>query len=78
MTADLRREDGLIVAEKAPYRIDDEDWTIPVHADARDLPGVLIEIRHDELASPAGVAIWAGRLARALIAGWRATEAPDS
>jgi predicted N-formylglutamate amidohydrolase len=78
MTADLRREDGLIVAENAPYRIDDEDWTIPVHADARDLPGVLIEIRHDELASPAGVAIWEDRLARALIAGWRATEAPDS
>jgi predicted N-formylglutamate amidohydrolase len=70
MIADLRQDESPIVAENAPYRIDAEDWTIPVHADGRNLPGVLIEIRHDELAAPSLVDAWADRLARALRHAW--------
>jgi predicted N-formylglutamate amidohydrolase len=75
MVADLGRDGDLIVAENAPYSIDADDWTIPTHADARDLPGVLVEIRHDELATPSMIDAWADRLARALHHAWR-SQAP--
>jgi predicted N-formylglutamate amidohydrolase len=71
MIADLRRDESLIVAENAPYSIDAEDWTIPTHADGRNLPGVLIEIRHDELATPSLIDSWADRLVHALRHAWR-------
>jgi predicted N-formylglutamate amidohydrolase len=70
--ADLRREEFLDVAENAPYRIDADDWTIPFHADRRNLAGVLLEVRNDELGSPADIEEWANRISRALNVGWRA------
>lgn len=72
--ADLRRDAAFDVAENAPYHIDAEDWTIPVHADRRGLIGALIEVRHDGLASPTAINAWADRLSRALKAGWRAID----
>ena len=72
--AELRREATVDVAENAPYRIDAEDWTIPVHADRRGLIGALIEVRHDGLASTIDINAWADRLNRALSAGWRAID----
>ena len=72
--AELRREATVDVAENAPYRIDAEDWTIPVHADRRGLIGALIEVRHDGLASINDINAWADRLSRALSAGWRAID----
>lgn len=72
MINDLSGNRNLIVVENAPYSIDaEEDWTIPTHADARNLPGVLVEIRHDELATPSMIDAWADRLARALHHAWR-------
>lgn len=51
----------------APYAIDDaSDHTIPVHAEPRGLPHVLIEVRNDHLADAAGVARMAGLLLSAL------------
>jgi predicted N-formylglutamate amidohydrolase len=75
MIADLVRDEHLIIAENAPYRIDDEDWTIPSQAECRGLPGVLIEIRHDQLEGPALINVWADRLSRALLFAWRRREA---
>ncbi len=73
--SDLRQESHLTLAENAPYRIDNDDWTIPHHANSRSLPGLLLEIRHDGLASDAEANQWADRISRALLAGWRAIAA---
>jgi len=63
----LRRERDLIVADNEPYFISDEtDYTVPIHAEARGLPHVEIEIRQDLVGDENGQAEWAARLARAL------------
>ena len=41
-------------------------YTLEHHGDGRGLPATMIEIRHDEILEPSGVALWAGRLARCL------------
>lgn len=51
-----------------PYEIEDtSDFTIPVHAETRGLPHVLIEVRNDFVRDPAGVARFADLLARACL-----------
>lgn len=63
----LRSEPALTIGENAPYDIHpDEDYTVPVHADGRGLPGLLIEVRHDLIDSLAGVEEWGDRLTRCL------------
>ena len=62
----LAHEDGLTIGDNQPYRIDQDDYTVPVHADARGLPGLLIEVRHDLIDTAEGVAEWAARLERCL------------
>ncbi len=62
----LAQEDGLKIGDNEPYRIDQDDYTVPVHADARGLPGLLIEVRHDLICTAQGVAEWAVRLERCL------------
>ena len=50
------RFDGPVAANE-PYEIEDgSDYTIPVHAETRDLPHALIEVRNDLIADPTGVA----------------------
>ncbi len=68
LMAHLRRaEPDLNLAFNAPYAVDDAgDYTIPVHGEARSIPHVLVEVRNDLLADPAGRSFWAGRLAHAL------------
>jgi predicted N-formylglutamate amidohydrolase len=68
LVAELRaHRDGLTVGENEPYPIDDDlDYTVPVHAEARGLPGALIEIRQDGIERPEDARAWAGRLAEAL------------
>ncbi len=52
----------------APYAIEDaSDYTIPVQAEPRRLPHVLIELRNDLLRSEARAAAWADRIARPLL-----------
>ena len=59
----LRREGDLCVGDNEPYLLAlDEDFTIPVHAEAGGLPYVLFEIRQDHLGSEAGIERWATRL----------------
>jgi predicted N-formylglutamate amidohydrolase len=51
-----------------PYEIEDaSDYTIPVHAEPRGLPHVLIEVRNDHLRTPAAVAQMADLLTRACL-----------
>jgi predicted N-formylglutamate amidohydrolase len=73
----LRGEGDLVVGDNAPYAITgNSDYTVPVHAEARGLPHVEIEIRQDLIAEESGQAAWAARLAGLLpIADARLREA---
>ena len=62
----LRSHRDLCVGDNEPYRIDEKDHGIPVHALARGLPHILFEIRQDLIAAPAAQRAWAERLADAL------------
>ncbi|MNE91781.1 N-formylglutamate amidohydrolase [compost metagenome] len=63
----LSSEEQLTIGDNEPYNIHpDEDYTVPVHADARKLPGVLVEVRHDLIDTDAGVTAWGERLTRCL------------
>jgi len=67
LLAGLRADSELRVGDNEPYRVAlDEDFTVPVHAEARGLPYVLVEIRQDHIASQAGAREWAERLAALL------------
>lgn len=66
LLAVLGAQDGLVVGDNEPYRIDDKDQGIPVHALARGLPNVLFEVRQDLIADATGQAHWAAVLAEAL------------
>jgi predicted N-formylglutamate amidohydrolase len=62
----LSRDRTLIVGDNEPYPIEDDiDYTIPFHGEGRRLPSVMIEIRQDEIRTPADAATWAARLAEA-------------
>lgn len=55
-------------------------YTLEHHGDGRGLDCTMIEIRHDEILEPAGIALWADRLARTLVHARGAltgTPAPD-
>lgn len=64
---ELRSEAALTIGDNEPYNIHpDEDYTVPVHADARGLPGALVEVRHDLIDTLSGVSDWGNRLTRCL------------
>ncbi len=61
---ELLRADGLLVGANEPYDFGVlTDYTLPVHAEERGLPSLLIEIRNDEILTPEAVETWAVRLA---------------
>lgn len=63
----LRADDALIVGINEPYGVSDAiDHAIPVHAEARRLLHVELEIRQDLIADADGQARWAERLAQVL------------
>lgn len=65
----LRDEPTLIVDANVPYSVSgDADYALLVHGDDVGNPAVLIEVRHDLLATAQGVDEWAQRLERALLA----------
>ena len=62
--AALVRNRECTVGDNEPYPIEDAiDYTIPQHGERRGLPSVMIEIRQDGVATAAGAAVWAARLA---------------
>ncbi|WP_439596383.1 N-formylglutamate amidohydrolase [Falsiroseomonas sp.] len=67
LLAGLRQDPALTVGDNEPYRIElAEDYTVPVHGDARGIAAALIEVRQDLLADDAGIEAWAQRLAPVL------------
>ncbi|CAN5256229.1 hypothetical protein BH09PSE2_BH09PSE2_03200 [soil metagenome] len=64
MLAWLRGEADQVVGDNEPYAFDSIDYTAPRHALARGLDYVELEIRQDLIATEAGQAEWADRLAR--------------
>ncbi|MFW5398448.1 N-formylglutamate amidohydrolase [Yersinia sp. 1252 StPb PI] len=63
----LQQEGDLHVGINEPYAMTDAtDFTLPFHAEQRQLPYVGIEIRQDLITHQAGQALWASRLARLL------------
>lgn len=61
----LRKEGDLVVGDNEPYAVSDAtDYTIPVHAERRNLMNTGIEIRQDLIADQSGQHQWAERLAR--------------
>jgi predicted N-formylglutamate amidohydrolase len=63
----LQAEGDLVVGDNQPYAVSDAtDYAIPVHAEARGLAHVELEIRQDLIADAAGQQAWARRLARVL------------
>ncbi|MBN8954503.1 MULTISPECIES: N-formylglutamate amidohydrolase [unclassified Rhizobium] len=67
LIASLSADPELTVGDNEPYHIHpDEDYTVPVHADERGLPGALIEVRHDLIDTLEGVRKWGVRLTHCL------------
>ncbi len=56
-----------VMALNEPYQIEDaSDWFIPVHAEPRNIPHCLIEIRNDLIDTDQGAELWADRLDTAI------------
>lgn len=66
LMAALEQDNTLVVGDNEPYRIDHDDYTVPVHGDARGLPSLLIEVRHDLISTQKGIREWGERLGRCL------------
>jgi predicted N-formylglutamate amidohydrolase len=70
----------LNVGWNQPYSaLNGVTFTLEHHGDGGGLPATMIEIRHDEILEPNGIALWASRLARCLEAARgssRAARAP--
>ncbi len=63
MIAELTRDKSLCIGDNKPYSVSIEtDYSIPVHAEGRGLPYLLIEVRHDLIDDEAGQAAWAQHL----------------
>lgn len=67
LAAAIERRCGTLVGRNEPYRVTpDEDYTVPVHGDARGLPAALIEVRQDLVTDVFGIERWSRLLAAAL------------
>lgn len=63
----LEEDAGLNVGWNEPYSaLNGVTYTLEHHGEERGLEATMIEIRHDEILEPEGVAEWAARLARCL------------
>ena len=53
------------VGDNQPYAIEQHtDYTLPMHGEARQLPGIMLEIRQDKLQDQDGVQRWSELIAR--------------
>lgn len=63
----LRAVDGLVVGDNEPYSgRHPADYTVDHHAESAGLPNVCVEVRQDQLESPAGIERWVRLLARVI------------
>jgi predicted N-formylglutamate amidohydrolase len=70
----LRSEVDLVVGDNEPYALDENDYSIPLHAARRGLPHIEIEIRQDLIGDERGQRLWAERITRNLISSWKQLE----
>ncbi len=68
MLALLQAELGEAAGDNQPYRMDETDYTVPLHADARGIDYLELEVRQDLIADAAGQGEVAEMLARLLAA----------
>jgi predicted N-formylglutamate amidohydrolase len=68
MLALLQAELGEAAGDNQPYRMDEIDYTVPLHADARGIDYLELEVRQDLIADEAGQGEIAEMLARLLTA----------
>lgn len=62
----LQQEKSLVVGDNQPYAMKDiHDFTLPTHAETREIPYIMIEISQDRLQTSAQIATWIERLSRA-------------
>lgn len=62
----LRCHSDLNVGYNQPYRIEDaSDYTIPLHAEGRGLPGAMVEIRQDGITNDKQILHWTAMLRQA-------------
>jgi predicted N-formylglutamate amidohydrolase len=67
LLAALRTDARIVVGDNEPYSArEPAGYTVRHHAAARGLPHVAVELRQDLIATDAGAAVWAERLAAAL------------
>jgi predicted N-formylglutamate amidohydrolase len=67
LLARLRAEPGLVVGDNQPYSGGHPaDYTVHRHAESAGLPHLCLEVRQDELLTPAGIARWAELIGRSL------------
>ena len=60
----LERPGDMVVGRNEPYGVDmKRDYSVPVHAEARNIPYAEFEIRQDLISTIAGQRAWAERLA---------------
>ncbi|MDB5540421.1 MAG: hypothetical protein JWQ89_2148 [Devosia sp.] len=65
----VAEEASLNVGWNQPYSgLNGVTYTLEHHGDGRGHEATMIEIRHDEILEPEGVALWGARLARCLVA----------
>ena len=64
----LRAVEGLVVGDNEPYSGKHPcDYTIDHHAETAGLPHLCIEVRQDQLESPAGTERWVRLLGRLIV-----------
>lgn len=69
LLARLKEVPGLVVGDNEPYSgRHPADYTVDHHAESAGLPHVCLEVRQDELLTPAGIERWAAVLGEALAA----------
>jgi predicted N-formylglutamate amidohydrolase len=68
--AELRAALGDEAGDNEPYRMDEIDYTVPLHADGQGVDYLEIEVRQDQIEDAAGQAAIAERLGEVLPRAW--------
>jgi predicted N-formylglutamate amidohydrolase len=61
-----RKQEGFVIGDNEPYRLDETDYTAITHCARRGLPHVQIEVRQDLIGTKENAEQWAERLAVAM------------
>lgn len=70
LLASLQRRTDIVVGDNAPYRMDETDYSVPLHAYAQHIPYAEIEVRQDILATAEGQQRMAAILGETLREAW--------